>query len=75
MKAEIIINESDIDDVFESIYTTVIPNIHKYLGKGLVWIIYSVIDHIVNISKYNPLAGSSYIKLQEKSDHPKKKCD
>ena len=24
-KAEIIINESDIDDVFESIYTTIIP--------------------------------------------------
>ena len=28
-KAETIINESDIDDVFESIYTTVISNIQK----------------------------------------------
>ena len=27
------------------------------------WIIDSVIDHNINISKYNPLAGSSYIKL------------
>ena len=33
-KAEIIINESDIDGVFESIYTTVISNIQKSLGKG-----------------------------------------
>ena len=31
-KAEIIINENDID-VFESIYTTIISNIQKSLGK------------------------------------------
>ena len=43
--AEIIINESDIDDVFNSIYTTVITNIQKSLGKGLDWIIDSVTDH------------------------------
>ena len=29
-----IINESDIDDVFESTYTTIISNIQKSLGKG-----------------------------------------
>ena len=33
-KAEAIINESDIDDVFKPIYTTVISNIKKSLGKG-----------------------------------------
>ena len=33
-KAEIIINESDTDDVFKSIYTTIIKNIQKSLGKG-----------------------------------------
>ena len=32
-KAEIIINKSDIDDVFESIYSTIISNIQKSLGK------------------------------------------
>ena len=31
-KAETIINESDIDDVFESIYSTIISNIQKSLG-------------------------------------------
>ena len=34
-KAEIIINESDIDDMFEPINSTIISNIKKYLGKGL----------------------------------------
>ena len=71
-KAEIIINESDTDNVFKSIYTTVITNIQKSLGKGSGWIIDSVIDHTISISKYNPLAGSSFIKLPKELDHPRK---
>ena len=37
------------------------------LVKGLVgfWIGDSIIDHTINIWKYNTLSGSSYIKLQE----------
>ena len=38
-KAEIIINESDIDDVLESTYSTIISDIKNSLGKGLAWII------------------------------------
>ena len=60
-KAEIIISESDIDDVFGSIYTTVISNIQKSLGKGC-WITDSVIDHNISISKHNLFAESSYIE-------------
>ena len=71
-KAEIIINQSDIDDVFQSIYTTVIRNIQKSLGKGSGWITDSAIDHTISISKYNLLAGSSYIKIPKELDHPRK---
>ena len=53
------VNESDINNVFESIYTTIISNIQKSLLKGSGWIIDSVIDHSMSISKYNPLARSS----------------
>ena len=35
----------------------------KSLAKGLGWIIDSVIYHTISISKYNALAGSSYIIL------------
>ena len=56
-------NGSDIDDVFESIYSVIISNIHKSLGRGSGWIIDSVVDHTTNISKCKPLTGSSYIKL------------
>ena len=52
----------DINDIFESIYTTIISNIQKYLGKVSGRTIDSVVSHTINISDYNPLAGSSYIK-------------
>ena len=71
-KAEIIINESAIDDVFQSIYIKIITNIQRSLGIGSGWIIDSVIDHTVSISEYNPLPGSSYIKLLKELDHPRK---
>ena len=62
-KAEIIINEGAIDDVFKSIYTTVLTNIQKKLGKGSCWIIDSFIENNVNTSKHNLLSESSYAKL------------
>ena len=40
-KAEIISNESDIDDVFQSIYTIIITNMQISLGKVSGWIIES----------------------------------
>ena len=58
-KAKIMVNESNINNVFESIYTTIISNIQKSLLKDSGWIIDSVIDHSMSISKYNPLARSS----------------
>ena len=56
--------------MFKSIYTTIIKNIQKFLGKCSSWIIDSVIDHTISISKCNPLGGSSYIKLPKELGHP-----
>ena len=58
--------------LFQSNYTKNITNIQKSLAKGLNWIICLVIDHTISVSKYNPLAGSSYIKLPKELDHPRK---
>ena len=57
--------------MFKSIYTTNISNIQKCMGKSSGWIIDSVMNHIISISKYNPLAGSSYIKVLKGLDHPR----
>ena len=67
-KQKKIINATDIDDVFESIYTTLISNIQKYLGKAAKnparsWVIDLVVSHTINILRFNRLPGSSYIKL------------
>ena len=72
-KPETITSESDFDDIFESICTTVISNILKSLGKGSGWIADLVVEHNINTSKYNPLAGSSYIRFPKELDHPRKR--
>ena len=71
-QVELIFNNSDIHDVFESVYSTIISKIQRSLGKHLRWINDSVIDYTFSISKNNPLAGSSYIKLPKELDHQRK---
>ena len=44
----------------------------NFLGKGSDWIIDSVIEYNIGISKYNSLAGSCYVRLPKELDHPKK---
>ena len=45
----------------------------KLLRKGLgLQIIDSVIDQNINISKYNALGSSSYVKLSKELNRPKK---
>ena len=55
--------------MFQSIFTKIITNIQKSLGKGSGWMVDLVINHTISISKYNLLAGSSYIKLPKEWDH------
>ena len=50
---------------------SIISNIQKILGKVLGWITDSVIDHNINISKQDPLAGSRYEKLPNELGHPR----
>ena len=50
-----IINKSGIDDVLKSVYTAITTTIQKSLGKGSDWIIDSVIDHTIHISKHKIL--------------------
>ena len=46
---------------------------HKKISlKRFGWINNSVVHHTINTSKYNLLAGSSYIKLPKELDKPKK---
>ena len=44
------------------------------LEKDSHCIIDFAIDHNISMSKYHPLAGSSYIKLPKELYHPRKGC-
>ena len=55
----------------ESIYIAIISNLQRSLGKGSGWIIDSVVIHTINISKYKPLAGNSFIKLIQNIEYSK----
>ena len=70
-KTETVINESDIDNVFESICSATISNTQKLSGKSSGWIIDSVVNHVINVLKYRPLHSSSYIKMLTQFDHSK----
>ena len=50
----------------------IISNIQKHLRKSFDWLTDSVVYHFINISKYNPLAGSSYVKLPKEFNHLRK---
>ena len=54
-----------MDDVLQSIYTPIITKIQKSLGKDSSWIIDSVINHTISVSKYNPLAEAVLSNFQE----------
>ena len=71
-KAETIVNENKIEDLFLSIYSTVTSNIQASLQQCSGWITNSVINHTFNTSKCNPLASCSYIKLTKVLGHPRK---
>ena len=69
--------ESDSKTKYDSFYLIskaeiIILNIQKSLGKVPGWINDLVIDHNISISKYNSLAGSSYIELPKELNYPRK---
>ena len=58
-------------DVLQSIFTTIITNMQKSLGKGSGWIIDSVIDHAITDINHSVIE-IRYTKLPEKLDDPRK---
>ena len=64
--AQEIINENVIETVISDAGNELINRISEWIVKGSMWVIKSVDKHEINISKYKPVRGSSYISLPEK---------
>ena len=61
-----IINKYDIETVISDAGNERINRISEWISEGSGWVIKSVDKHEIDISKYKPLRGSSYLPLPEK---------
>ena len=62
-----IINENDTETVISDAGNELINRISEGISEGSGWVVKSVDKHEIDISKYKPLRGSSYLPLPEKN--------
>ena len=72
-KAKIITNDVDIEHNINTSREYLKEKISKWLSEGSGFTIDEIESHYINIAKYKPLKGSSYIGLPKELRNPKKK--
>ena len=63
--ADLIINKTDIKLSLQASQQQILNKIAQWISEGSGWTIQSIENHYINIVNYNPLKGSSYIKLPQ----------
>ena len=71
-RARTIINENEIDESLQLSRQQIMKTIGQWLSEGSGWTIKSVDGHYINLTKYKPLKGSSYIELPIELRNPAK---
>ena len=71
-KAKTIINKNKISESLQTSKQEILNIIDVWLSEGSGWIVESIDKHYINIIKYKPLTGSSYIKLPPELRNPAK---
>ena len=61
--AQTIINNTEIDKALEVSKQGILNKIAVWISEGSGWTVESVENHYLNVVKYEPMKGSSYIKL------------
>ena len=62
-KVQTIINNTEINEALQMSKQNILNLISQWISEGSGWTIQSVDSHYLNIVKYKPLKGSSYIQL------------
>ena len=62
---DLIINETDIKLAIQASQQQILNKIAQWISEGSGWTIQLIENHYINIVNYNPLKGSSYIKLPQ----------
>ena len=71
-KVKTIINESEVNESIQTSNQEILNGISVWLSEGSGWTVESVNDQYINIVRYKPLKGSSYIKLSPELRNPAK---
>ena len=71
-KAKTIIHKNEIDEVLQRSRQEIMKAIGQWLSEGSGWVVSSIDGHYINLTKYKPLKGSSYIKLPMELSNPTK---
>ena len=71
-KPKTITNANDLAPFLDVNVEQIMEDIHKWISQGSAWLIKSINGHYINIIKYEPLVGSSYIKLPTELQHHEK---
>ena len=64
-KPFVILQPEDIDEATAKAYSTIEASIDKWTREGSGWVVDRVETMYVNIAKYQPLTGSSYMELPD----------
>ena len=62
-KVQTIINHTEINEALQMSKQNILNQISQWISEGSGWTIQSVDSHCLNIVKYKPMKGSSYIQL------------
>ena len=62
-KVQTIINNTEINEALQMSKQNLLNQISQWISEGSGWTIQSVDSHYLNIVKYKPMKGSSYIEL------------
>ena len=65
-------NDAEIAELLQITQQQILNKIQKWISKGSGWTIKSVDGHFINVIKYRPLRGYSYISLPKELQHPAK---
>ena len=71
-KPQTIINNVEIFNSFEASKQQILNIIAQWISEGSGWTIESVDNHHLNVVQYQPMKGSSYIKLPQELRHHRK---
>ena len=70
--SQTIINQMEINEALQMSKQNILNKIAQWISEGSGWTIQSVDSHYLNIAKYEPMKGSSYIQLPSELRNSKK---